>query len=233
MDEIKEQKGLPIRYALKFIEENNLTDLKITIEEMDQKLSGRKSRIARKRIIINEFIRLNILDTFIEKYWQNGKTEFGAKYIQRASSSKDTIISNNDEYYDNSKFAYEDDLRDYLVKNLNIIENGLKLYVDENNEKGVEYSVDNNDKRIDILALDSNEIPVVIELKVSKGYERVIGQSLYYKNRIMEIFGVNKVRIIIIAREITKQLLTATRGLMDVELYEYSLDIKLNKIINK
>ena len=42
---------------------------------------------------------------------------------------------------------------------------------------GVEYPIE--DGRIDILAIDKNERPVVIELKVSHGRNRTIGQLLY------------------------------------------------------
>jgi RecB family endonuclease NucS len=53
----------------------------------------------------------------------------------------------------------------------------LKLY--ENEEiTGIEYPVAN--RFIDILATDNNIDLVVIELKVSKGYDGVIGQILRY-----------------------------------------------------
>ena len=85
-------------------------------------------------------------------------------------------------------------------------------------------------KEIDILAIDSTGVPVVVELKVSKGYERVIGQSLYYRSRIKKIFSADRVRIIIIAREITENLKSAVEDLPDVQLFEYSLSIKLNMV---
>ena len=80
------------------------------------------------------------------------------------------------------------------------------------------------------MAVDKNHIPVVIELKVSRGYEKVIGQCLYYKNRVKELLQTPRVRIVIIAREITPHLKTATADLPDVELYEYSLAVKLSKL---
>ena len=78
-----------------------------------------------------------------------------------------------------SSFAYEEDLKNYLIANLSIIETGIKIYRDENGIDGIEYPIDQNYKRVDILAIDRDEIPVVIELKVSRGYEKVIGQCLY------------------------------------------------------
>ncbi len=76
-----------------------------------------------------------------------------------------------------TEFAYESDLRDYLAKNLQVIEPGLKLY-EEEGITGVEFPV--GGRFIDILAVDFNGDFVVIELKVSRGYDRVIGQLLRY-----------------------------------------------------
>ena len=121
-------------------------------------------------------------------------------------------------------------MRDYLEKNLNVIENGLTLYVDDKGKKGVEYPVGDNKKRIDILAVDKNKTPVIIELKVKRGYEKVIGQCQYYKNKVKELFKTDKVRVIIIAREITEYLQTGVMDLADYELFEYKLNIELMKV---
>ncbi|MBW2075926.1 MAG: DUF91 domain-containing protein, partial [Deltaproteobacteria bacterium] len=117
--------------------------------------------------------------------------------------------------------------KNYLVSNLSIIEPGLNLYKDEKGVDGTEFPVDPNNKKIDILAVDKNGTPVVIELKVSRGYEKVIGQCLYYKNRIKKLLKTQKVRIIIIAREISQNLKTATEDLPDVQLFDYKLSVKL------
>jgi hypothetical protein len=76
-----------------------------------------------------------------------------------------------------SQFAYEHDLRDYLARNLSLIEPGLKLYSDEG-ITGVEFPA--GGRYIDILGVDHDSGYVVIELKVSKGYDRVVGQLLRY-----------------------------------------------------
>jgi len=78
--------------------------------------------------------------------------------------------------------------------------------------------------------MDKNGIPVVIELKVSQGYEKVIGQALYYKGMIKQIFNQKNVRVIIIAKEITNRLKKATEDLPFVELYEYNLSVNVKKI---
>ncbi|MCE7519164.1 endonuclease NucS [Halomonas titanicae] len=64
------------------------------------------------------------------------------------------------------EFAYEHDLRDFLARNLQLLEPGLTLYTDEG-ITGVEFPV--GGRFIDLLAVDSSGNYVVIELKVSKG----------------------------------------------------------------
>ena len=65
-----------------------------------------------------------------------------------------------------SEFVYEHDLRDYLSKNLHLIERGLRLYSEED-VSGIEFPA--GGRFIDILALDTSGNYVVIEIKVSRG----------------------------------------------------------------
>jgi hypothetical protein len=129
-------------------------------------------------------------------------------------------------------FAYESDLRDFLARNLTIIEPGLRLYEDEG-ISGIEFPV--GGRFIDILALDKQNDYVVIELKVSKGYDRVTGQLLRYMAWIEENQAEvgQHVRGIIIAREISDDLRLATSKTSDVELFEYDLSVALRKITKR
>jgi len=136
-----------------------------------------------------------------------------------------------DEYTDSSEFAYESHLRDYLKNNLHIIDPGLQLYRDEEDETitGVEFDV--GGRRIDILAVDKDKNYVVIELKVSKGYEKVIGQILRYRAWVRKNLASDKViRGIIIAKVITEDLKLAASETKDIELFEYDLKIDLRRI---
>jgi len=237
---MENQRYLPIKQALLFFKERNLSQIVVEINEFFKNtynnIGKRKGRVINKGFIIIELEKTKLLNDFIEKYWLNGKTEDGEKIINRYKnkyySYQNELPENGDEFddSDNSKFAYEADLRDYLAKNLCVIEKGLVLYKDSNGKTGIEYSLDESNKRIDILALDKNDIPVIIELKVNRGYEKVIGQCQYYKNKIKDIFKTKKVRVIIIARQITEYLKMGTMDMIDYELYEYKLNIELNKI---
>ena len=84
-----------------------------------------------------------------------------------------------------------------------MIEPGLKLYHDGHRD-GQEYPAGR--RRIDILALDSEDQLVIIELKVSRGHDRTIGQILNYIGWVKENIAApdQEVRGIIIAKEITK-----------------------------
>ena len=127
------------------------------------------------------------------------------------------------------EFAYEHDLRDYLARNLHIIEPSLKLHSDEG-ITGVEFPV--GGRFIDILAVDGTGGYVVIELKVSKGYDRVVGQLLRYMGWIKknQAEPSQSVRGVIIAKQISTDLVLACSGLTAVSLFEYSLSVSVKRV---
>ncbi len=120
---------------------------------------------------------------------------------------------------DSSEVAYEHDLRDYLARNLHLIEPGLKLYEDEG-ITGVEFPAGN--RYIDILATDRGGNYVIVELKVSKGYDRVVGQLLRYMTWIEQHQSDpgQTVRGVIVAKEISQDLRLACKRVQDVKLFE-------------
>ena len=122
--------------------------------------------------------------------------------------------------------------RTTVRKNLHQIETGLRLYAEED-ITGIEFPV--GSRCIDILALDKDNNYVVIELKVSRGYDRVVGQLLRYMAWIRKNHADagQHVRGIIIAREISEDLLLACSEVPDITLYEYQLSVSLKKINQK
>ena len=129
-----------------------------------------------------------------------------------------------------TEFMLERDLQLYLVANLGCIEPGLKLYEDDGVD-GLEYEVGNG-RRLDILAVDAKGNLVVLELKVSKGYDRVIGQLLRYVNWIRQNLAQpgQSVRGIIVCRRISEDLRLACANISDVELFEYKLSVTVSKV---
>jgi len=92
--------------------------------------------------------------------------------------SNEEGISGEDETPDEpNEFAYERDLKNFLAKNIQLLDSDIRLYEDED-INGIEFPV--GGRFIDILVLDGNNDYVVIELKVSRGYDRVIGQLMRY-----------------------------------------------------
>lgn len=130
---------------------------------------------------------------------------------------------------DDSEFAYEDDLRDYLAQNLYLIEPGLVLYNDEG-ISGIEFPV--GGRFVDILAVDSAGGYVVIELKVSRGYDRVVGQLLRYIGWIEKHHAEpgQRVRGVIVAKEVSEDLRLACARIPDIRLFEYTLSVSLREV---
>jgi len=150
------------------------------------------------------------------------------KEIDQTGNS-DEIEEEIEREYQQTGFAYESDLRDFLSQNLAIIEPGLRLFEDEG-ISGVEFPV--GGRFIDLLAMDKHNNYVVIEVKVSKGYDRVIGQLLRYMAWIEnnQAESTQKVRGIIIAREISEDLHLAASKILEVKLFEYDLSVSLRKV---
>ena len=127
-----------------------------------------------------------------------------------------------------SEFAYERDLRNFLAKHLSLIEDGLRLY-EEDGITGIEFPV--GGRFVDLLAVDSSNSLVVLELKVSRGYDRVVGQLLRYMAWIEKHqadLG-QKVRGVIIAKKISEDLILACSKVPNVSLYEYELSVTLKR----
>ena len=71
----------------------------------------------------------------------------------------------------------------------------------------------------------------MIELKVSRGYDRVVGQLLRYMAWVEQEMEPSKpVRGIIVAKEITDDLKLAASRISGVRLIEYEIEFKLRPI---
>ena len=126
------------------------------------------------------------------------------------------------------EFAYERDLQNYLARNIGVIEPGLKVYEDDG-FKAIEY--DAGGRRIDILAIDRKGQFVVIELKASKAYDRVVGQISRYMAWVsthMESKGT--VRGIIIASDPSYDLLLAASIVPNLDIMRYQLRFDVEKV---
>ena len=152
-------------------------------------------------------------------------------------AKEESLTAGAEEYEDSadalpgsSQFALEKDLQRYLAENLSCIEAGLTLFEDED-ISGLEYPAGGG-RRIDILAVDKTGSFVVLELKVEKGYDRVVGQLLRYMNWVRNELAEpgQRVRGIIICRTMSEDLRLASASIKDVELFEYQLSVTVTKV---
>jgi hypothetical protein len=239
MENQEEFEALPLKLAYKFLENNNLTTESNEIRLSQDQYKSYRATLKRGKII-SLLKKNNLLDSFIDIHWAVGKTDRGLRKILRYEKILNAFLGDNkeeeaqesseEEGIEETSFAMEEHLKAYLLKDLSVIEHGLILWKDKNGNPGIEYRVDEDDRRIDILGIDKNNVPVVIELKVSRGYQKVIGQCLYYKNRVKELLHSPQVRIVIVAREISPELKIATLDLPDVKLFEYRISFSVQPI---
>jgi hypothetical protein len=233
------QKSFSLKQAYDWLTANGLGQESNEIKSSPDYYQTYTSTLRRAKIIVLLKSKKR-LDEFCKAIWTSGLSDRGKTRIKwyeslviRFKGVQEGIINDEDEEEEiateEKEFAYENDLRNYLVRNLTAIEKGLKLF-EADGKTGEEFYVPETNRRIDILAIDKYGKFVVIELKVSRCYEKVVGQTLFYQSSIKTIFKQDKVRAIIIAREITPELKTATSFLPDFELFEYQLSLSLNKI---
>ncbi|MGJ4748539.1 endonuclease NucS domain-containing protein, partial [Leptospira sp. SA-E8] len=104
----------------------------------------------------------------------------------------------------------------------------LRLYEDEG-VRGIEFPA--GGRFIDILAVDDAGY-VVIELKVSKGYDRVVGQLLRYVSWVRKYHAEpgQRVRGVIVAKHISDDLLLACSDVPSVSLFEYQLSVSVKPV---
>lgn len=140
----------------------------------------------------------------------------------------DAPLSQSEEADARREFAFERDLRNFLEKNIHLIEAGLRIYEVEG-LRGIEFPA--GGRYIDILAIDKAGHLVVIELKVSRGYDRVIGQLLRYMGWVRANMDTSlPVRGIIVANNITDDLRMAASHIPNVSLIEYEMEFRLRPV---
>ncbi len=123
--------------------------------------------------------------------------------------------------------SLERDLEDYLVHNLSMIEDGLKLFQEEE-ISGQQYRTENAG-RIDILALDKEDRYVVIEIKAGTADEKVCGQILRYMGWIKKHLADDcNVRGIIVAHNFSEKMTYAALALPNINLVCYNVNFSFS-----
>ena len=225
--------------AFSFASAHGLQAEAAQIQAMEVHPTFKAPNVVRKGYLVELFEARGVMEAFVEQYWSGRHTDAGERRHRKFLDLKlrnerrldgeldDEMPEDEDESAEEQRFALEADLRDFLAANLRVIEPGLKLYRD-GEQDGVEFSVDGG--RIDILAIDQNGTPVVIELKLSKGRNRAIGQLLYYMGWVDKNLGRGRSRGVIVARDIPDDLLLATQRVSGVSLYRYRVSMVVEAV---
>ena len=144
------------------------------------------------------------------------------------ASESDLDEGDTADTHETLEFALEEHLRDFLARNLDRIEPGLRLHSAEG-QRGIEYPVDA--ARIDLLAIDRTGKYVVFELKLSKGRNKALGQLLYYMGWVDKHLGNGPCRGFIIASEITEEVRIAVSRVPGVGLAKYKMSFAIEPVV--
>jgi hypothetical protein len=164
--------------------------------------------------------------------WEIRHDDFGKLIVAQCNAGEDEAVELPETENDDSGgmlFALESHLRDFLAKNMDAVKlkgSPLKVYVDPYGRDGVEYPTVVGP--IDILAVDAVGNFVVIELKVSRGTDRVVGQAMRYIGWVTKHLAAGKkVSGVIVACEIDEKLKYAASVSSAITLFEYKLRFDL------
>lgn len=160
--------------------------------------------------------------------WEIAETDDGSLIVRGAGQEVPQPVMATAAPGEGSTFAAEHHLRDYLVKNLSVIEEGLELF-SEADRDGVEFNTEMG--RIDILAVDKEGGLLVVELKVERGPDQVCGQILRYLGWVKRHLAKGRpVRGLIIAKHISDRIRYALADVPNVTVREYELNIRLHPV---
>lgn len=251
---VDQAKKLSLKKSYEFGATHGLEREVTEIQKMPVKWDRKYTSTVRRGYIVALFEKHGLLEGFKDDSWSYGNNPAGQTqcrfYLRikadyedyQASRSPepsddddeidDEIEADDDNEIEKSspgseralEFALESHLRDFLARNLALIETGLSLYASPERD-GVEFPVERG--RIDLLAVDRNGTFVVIELKLSQGRNKTLGQLLYYMGWIDQRLGRGPCRGIIIASDITSELSIAAARVPGVSLAKYRMSFTI------
>lgn len=120
---------------------------------------------------------------------------------------------------------FEKQLENFMEVNLDLVEPGLKLYMDDSGNKGRQYPTDVGN--IDLLCVRPNGDFVVIELKKGKTSDKVVGQISRYMGWVKENLAENEdVFGVIIAHDFDPKLKYAVMANNKLSLKYYRIKLE-------
>jgi hypothetical protein len=233
--------ALPLRAAYAFGSAHGIESEVAKIRDLDIEWDSYTSSL-RRGYIVELFEKLGLFEDFKKEYWPVGNTPVGERNRRRYLRIKAQYVAflegrgpepdaaDTDETQSEAnalQFAVEAHLRDFLAKNLGLIEPGLRLYSSPEHD-GIEFPVDNG--RIDLLAIDRDGKFVVIELKLSQGRNKALGQLLYYMGWVDQHLGHSPCRGFIIGSDVADELAVAVARVPGVSLAKYRMNFAIETI---
>lgn len=238
MPSTENNKSMSLREAYAFAISKGLNEEVAEIKDMEIEWDRSFTSSVRRGFMVRLFQEKDLIEEFISSHWQNCTGAFRERKFKRllglAAEYENYIAGNTQEQEDeviessaSFEFALESHLRDFLARDLEHIEAGLKLY-QTGERNGIEFPVEGG--RIDILAVDKEGKFVVIELKLSQGRNKVLGQLLYYMGWVDANLSSVPCRGIVIASEISKELSTAVSRAPGVSLCRYKMSFSVESV---
>ena len=242
------EKTLSLKAAYAFGNSHGLQIEVTEIREMVIEWDSSYTSSLRRGYIIELFEKNGVFESFKNENWPYGNTPAGETRRKRylkiklqyeefltGKGSENGPEDDGDDLEEETdlqklQFPLEAHLRDFLAKNMGLIEKGMKLHSSAGHD-GVEYPIDGG--YIDLLGVDKSGTYVVIELKLSQGRNKALGQLLYYMGWIDQHLGNGPCRGFIIANEITDQLCVAIARVPGVRLAKYQMNFAIEPVEGK
>lgn len=166
--------------------------------------------------------------------WEIKVNEYGKLIVAQQGLMECEVESEDESIVTPEAFSFpmESHLRDFLATNIQEIKPDgkcLRLFIDATGRDGIEYPTDVGP--IDILAQDSDGNFVVIELKLSKGPDRAVGQVLRYMGWVQKHLATGKhVSGVLVAANMDEKLKYAVSVLSNITMYEYKVNFTLTQV---
>lgn len=170
--------------------------------------------------------RLEMYDARIHGVWEIASDEHGVLVVREV---REVHEAKNDDVFLGSGCIDAAYLRGYLAKNLNLVEEGLELYVDVFGNDGVDYKTEFGP--IDLLAVDRYGALVVVAIKLDSYPDASSGQILKFHNWVKRHLSFGKpVRSYLVGSDIPEYVRYSLAECQDVHLKEYDLSIRLKDV---
>ena len=236
-----QMKSLSLKLAYAFGESHGLAREVGEIRDMVIEWDSSYTSSLRRGYVVSLFEERGVFEEFKAAHWPFGYSKPGESkrkryltikaqyenFLAGRSEAPPSEPSDDEDEASDAQFPLEAQLRDFLAANLERIEPGLRLYTLDD-RTGIEFAVDGG--RIDILAVDRADHFVVIELKLSRGRTRTLGQLLYYMGWVDQNLGKAPCRGVIIASEISDELSLSVARVPGVQLAKYRMTFAIEVV---